>query len=95
VNSTLHFQDAWANAAEVWAGTPLAPQLSAVSMVPSLAVATFGALARRGGPRWLQRVVGAIRSAGCAVAHQVRRAGAGGARAGTGRRAGPDGAMPA
>ena len=54
---TFHFGDVWAARDEFFWGTVLTLELSAVSMVLSLIVAVFGALARTGGPRWLQWIV--------------------------------------
>ena len=59
MNYTFHFQDIWSNADELWQGALLTLQLSAVSMVLSLIVAVFGALARTSGPKWLQWIVAA------------------------------------
>ncbi len=56
---TFHFGDIWAAREELIQGTLLTLELSAASMVLSLVVAIFGALARTGGPRWLQAVVAA------------------------------------
>ena len=56
---TFHFEDIWANADELVRGTLLTLELSAISMVLSLIVAVVGALARTGGPRWLQWTVAA------------------------------------
>ncbi len=54
---TFHFEDIWANRDELFWGTMLTLELSAISMVLSLIVAVFGALARTSGPKWLQWVV--------------------------------------
>ena len=54
---TFHFEDIWAARDELIAGTLATLELSAIAMVLSLVVAVFGALARTGGPRWLQLVV--------------------------------------
>lgn len=56
---TFHFGDMWAVRDEFLQGALLTVQLSALSMVLSLVVAIFGALARTGGPRWLQWAVAA------------------------------------
>ena len=56
---TFHFGDIWANWDELLDGTLLTLELSGLSMVLSLVVAVFGALARTGGPRPLQWVVAA------------------------------------
>lgn len=56
---TFHFGDIWDARDELFWGTMLTLELSAVSMVLSLVVAVFGALARTGGPRWLRALVGA------------------------------------
>ena len=56
---TFHFGDIWANWDELLWGTLLTLELSALSMVLSLFVAVFGALARTGGPRLLRWVVAA------------------------------------
>lgn len=57
MNYTFHFGDIWDARAELWDGTVFTLWLSAASMVISLVVAVFGALARTSGPRWLQIVV--------------------------------------
>ncbi len=56
---TFHFGDIWANRDELFWGTMLTLELSALSMVLSLVVAVFGALARTSGPRWLRWLVAA------------------------------------
>ncbi len=56
---TFHFGDIWAARDELFWGTALTLELSAASMVLSLVVAVFGALARTGGPRWLRGLVSA------------------------------------
>ena len=56
---TFHFGDIWAARDELFWGTMLTLELSAISMVLSLIVAIFGALARTSGPRWLQWTVAA------------------------------------
>lgn len=57
MNYTFHFEDIWANREALLQGTILTLELSAISMVLSLVIAVFGALARTGGPRWLRWVV--------------------------------------
>ena len=59
VEYTFHFGDVWAARDEFFWGTVLTLELSALSMVLSLVVAIFGALARTGGPRWLRWAVAA------------------------------------
>ncbi len=59
MNYTFHFEDIWAAREELFWGTVLTLELSAVSMVLSLIVAVFGALARTSGPRWLRALVAA------------------------------------
>jgi polar amino acid transport system permease protein len=59
VNYTFHFGDVWAARDELAEGALLTMQLSAVSMVLSLLIAVFGALARTSGPKWLQAIVAA------------------------------------
>ena len=54
---TFHFEDIWAARDELFWGTMLTLELSALSMVLSLVVAVFGALGRTGGPRWLRAVI--------------------------------------
>ena len=54
---TFNFIDVWHARDELLLGAWLTIQLSAVSMVLSLLVAVFGALARTSGPKWLQRMV--------------------------------------
>ncbi len=54
---TFHFGDIWAARDELFWGTVLTIELSGLSMVLSLALAIFGALARTGGPRWLRMLV--------------------------------------
>ncbi len=54
---TFQFADVWAAREEFLWGTLLTLELSALSMVLSLIVAVFGALARTSGPVWLQWVV--------------------------------------
>ncbi len=56
---TFHFIDVWTNRQELLWGAWLTVQLSAVSMVLSLVIAIFGALARTSGPKWLQVLVAA------------------------------------
>ncbi len=56
---TFHFGDIWSAREELFWGTLLTLELSGGSMVLSLVVAVFGALARTGGPRWLQTLVSA------------------------------------
>ena len=56
---TFHFGDIWNARDELFWGTVLTLELSAVSMVLSLVVAVFGALARTAGPGWLRALVGA------------------------------------
>jgi polar amino acid transport system permease protein len=57
VGYTFHFEDIWAARDELFWGTVLTLELSAVSMVLSLIVAVFGALGRTSGPRWLQALI--------------------------------------
>ena len=54
---TFHFEDIWAAREELFWGTVLTLELSALSMVLSLVVAVFGALGRTGGPKWLQSLI--------------------------------------
>ncbi len=54
---TFHFIDVWRARDELLWGAALTIKLSAISMVLSLVVAVFGALARTSGPKWLQAVV--------------------------------------
>lgn len=56
---TFHFGDVWAARDELASGAWLTVRLSAVSMVLSLVVAVFGALARTSGPKWLRMIVAA------------------------------------
>ena len=56
---TFHFEDIWAAREELFWGTMLTLELSALSMVLSLIVAVFGALGRTGGPRWLRAIIAA------------------------------------
>ena len=56
---TFHFGDVWAARDELESGALLTVQLSALSMVLSLLIAVFGALARTSGPKWLRSVVAA------------------------------------
>jgi len=55
----FHFGDIWAARDELAWGTLLTLELSALSMVISLFIAVFGALAATSGPRWLRAVVSA------------------------------------
>ncbi len=57
MNYTFHFADVWAARQELADGAWLTVQLSAVSMVLSLTIAVFGALARTSGPKWLRMIV--------------------------------------
>ncbi len=57
MNYTFHFGDIWAARDELFRGTVLTLQISAISMVLSLVVAVFGALGRTSGPRWLRAVI--------------------------------------
>ncbi|HWK48195.1 MAG TPA: amino acid ABC transporter permease [Stellaceae bacterium] len=57
MNYVFHFGDIWAARDEFLSGTLYTLRLSAVSMVLSLIVAVFGALARTAGPRWLSIAV--------------------------------------
>jgi polar amino acid transport system permease protein len=57
VNYTFHFGDIWAARDELFWGTVLTLEISAISMVLSLIVAVFGALGRTGGPWWLRAVI--------------------------------------
>ncbi len=59
MNYTFHFGDIWAAREELFWGTVLTLEISAVSMALSLVVAVFGALARTGGLRWLQALIAA------------------------------------
>jgi polar amino acid transport system permease protein len=59
VTYSFHFGDIWAAREQLFWGTLLTLELSAGSMVLSLLVAVFGALARTGGPRWLRWLVAA------------------------------------
>lgn len=56
---SFHFEDIWAAREQLFWGTLLTLELSAGSMVLSLVLAVFGALARTGGPRWLRWLVAA------------------------------------
>ncbi len=56
---TFHFGDIWDAWPELLDGALFTLWLSAASMVASLAVAVFGALARTAGPRWLRWLVAA------------------------------------
>ncbi len=56
---TFHFIDVWTNREELLWGAWLTVRLSAISMVLSLLIAIFGALARTSGPKWLRGVVAA------------------------------------
>jgi len=58
VTYTFHFADIWAARDEFLDGTLLTLRLSALSMLLSLVIAIFGALARTSGPRWLRAIVG-------------------------------------
>jgi polar amino acid transport system permease protein len=55
----FHFGEMWAARDLFIRGATLTIGLSAVSMIASLLVAVFGALARTAGPRWLRMLVGA------------------------------------
>jgi polar amino acid transport system permease protein len=57
VDYTFHFIDVWVARDELLWGALLTIRLSAISMVLSLIVAVFGALARTSGPKWLRAVV--------------------------------------
>lgn len=57
MNYSFHFIDVWRARDELLWGALLTIQLSAVSMVLSLIVAIFGALARTSGPKWLRAIV--------------------------------------
>jgi polar amino acid transport system permease protein len=59
VEYTFHFIDVWTNREELLWGAWLTVRLSAISMVLSLLIAIFGALARTSGPKWLRGVVAA------------------------------------
>ena len=59
MNYTFHFGDIWAAREELFWGTVLTLEISALSMVLSLIVAVFGALGRTSGPRWLQAIIAA------------------------------------
>ncbi len=54
---SFHFGDIWAAREQLFWGTLLTFELSARSMVLSLVVAVFGALARTGGAPWLRWLV--------------------------------------
>ena len=56
---SFHFGDIWAAREQLFWGTLLTLELSAGSMVLSLLLAVFGALARTGGPAWLRWLVAA------------------------------------
>lgn len=56
---SFHFGDIWAAREQLLWGTLLTLELSAGSMVLSLVIAVFGALARTAGPRWLRWLVAA------------------------------------
>jgi polar amino acid transport system permease protein len=57
VDYTFHFIDVWRAREDLAWGAWLTIQLSAVSMVLSLALAVFGALGRTSGPRWLRAMI--------------------------------------
>ena len=57
VNYTFQFIDVWRARDELLWGAALTVQLSAVSMVLSLLIAIFGALARTSGPKWARIAV--------------------------------------
>jgi polar amino acid transport system permease protein len=57
LNYSFHFIDVWRARDELLWGALLTIQLSALSMVLSLIVAVFGALARTSGPKWLRAAV--------------------------------------
>ncbi len=57
MNYSFHFIDVWRARDELLWGALLTIQLSALSMVLSLIVAVFGALARTSGPKWLRAAV--------------------------------------
>ena len=57
MNYSFHFIDVWRARDELLWGALLTIQLSALSMVLSLIVAVFGALARTSGPKWLRALV--------------------------------------
>lgn len=57
VDYTFHFTDVWIAREELLWGAVATIRLSAISMVLSLLVAVFGALARTSGPKWLRAVV--------------------------------------
>ena len=56
---TFHFIDVWRARDELLHGAILTIQLSAISMVISLILAIFGALARTSGPKWLRLTIAA------------------------------------
>lgn len=56
---TFHFIDVWNARDELLEGAWLTIRLSAISMVLSLVIAIFGALARTSGPKWLRAIVAA------------------------------------
>ncbi len=56
---TFHFIDVWRARDELLWGAWLTVQLSAVSMLLSLAIAVVGALGRTSGPRWLRWIIAA------------------------------------
>ena len=56
---TFHFGVVWDAWPELLDGAIFTVWLSAASMAISLVIATFGALARTSGPRWLKALVGA------------------------------------
>jgi polar amino acid transport system permease protein len=57
VDYVFHFGDIWASWDELLDGTLLTLRLSALSMIFSLIIAIFGALARTSGPAWLRWIV--------------------------------------
>jgi polar amino acid transport system permease protein len=59
VDYTFHFIDVWRARDELLWGAWLTVQLSAVSMLLSLAIAVVGALGRTSGPRWLRWIIAA------------------------------------
>eukprot|EP01037_Dinobryon_pediforme_P005202 gene5200-5254_t len=59
VEYTFHFSDVWTAREELLWGAALTIRLSAISMVLSLGIAVFGALARTSGPKWLRIAVAA------------------------------------
>ncbi len=54
---TFNFMDVWAARDELLWGALATIRLSAISMVLSLLIAVFGALARTSGPKWLRIIV--------------------------------------